>query len=191
MKHLAEPRPPNRTSRRAEPRRSSDRLLMETIKVHRILLDLLQGKSGDLSGALKRLAELGLDLGRRSEDKEVGQALAKGLDEIAHRLLELGIIEQLPRKVRLIKVLGKNDGRFPIGTQRIGWEMDLPRVGHSYCLYLENGRVFRTGEVTEIGKTHFRTTNSVYEIEIIEEGSVGSPPVSSMNSGQEAKTDAH
>lgn len=157
-------------------RRSSDRLLLETIKVHRTLLELLHGKSANLSAALRRLEEMGLDLGRREQDREMGEALTGGLEAIARRLLELGIIEQLPRKVKVIKVLGKESSAFPVGTERVGWEMDLPRPGQRYCLYLEDGRVFRTGEVTELGQNHFRTGNSVYELQVLEEDSAG--PVS-------------
>jgi hypothetical protein len=173
MNGQREQSPRNRQRRQAQPRRSSDRLLMETIKVHRTLLDLLQGKSGNIMGALRRLAELGLDLGRREEDKQIGEALTRGLGEIAQRLLELGVIEQLPRKVRITKVLGKNDSKFPVGTQRIGWEMELPKIGQSYCLYMDNGKVFRTGEVADLSPTHFRTTNSVYELEVLEESVAG------------------
>lgn len=168
--------PGNRKQRQPEPRRTSDKLLMETIKVHRTLLDLLQGKSGNIMGALRKLAELGLDIGRREEDRKIGEALTKGLGEIAQRLMELGIIEQLPRKVRLKKVLGKNDTKFPVGTERVGWEMEVPKIGQSYCLYMDNGKVFRTAEVADLGPSHFRTTNSVYQLEILEENVVGAAP---------------
>lgn len=167
--------------RRARMRRSSDHLLMETIKVHRTLLELLHGKSANFSAALRRLEQMGLDLGRREQDKKMGEALRGGLDAIAKRLLELGIIEQLPRKVKVIKVLGKESSFFPVGTEKIGWEMDLPRLGQRYCVYLEDGRVFRTGEVTEMGHGHFRTGNSVYELQVLEEDSTGS-----ISSGKEA-----
>lgn len=163
--------------RRKEPRRSSDRLLMETVRVHRTLLDLLHGKSANVSAALQRLKQFDLDLGRRNEDKQIGQALTGGLDAIARRLLELGVIEQLPRKVRLVKVLGKDGSTFPVGTERIGWEMNLPELGQRYCLYLEDGRVFRTGEIKELGRDHFRTGNSVYEMEIMQEGPADSGDV--------------
>lgn len=169
--------------RRGRIRRGSDQLLMETIKVHRTLLELLHGKSANLSAALRRLEQMGLDLGRREEDKKMGEALTGGLDAIAKRLLELGIIEQLPRKVKIVKVLGKESSTFPVGTERVGWEMDLPRLGQRYCVYLEDGRVFRTGEVTEMGHGHFRTGNSVYELQVLEEDSAGS-----MGSGKETQS---
>lgn len=174
MSQARQGRGPEPVDRRARTRRSSDQLLMETIKVHRTLLELLHGKSANLSAALRRLEKMGLDLGRREEDKRMGEALTGGLDAIAKRLLDLGIIEQLPRKVRVIKVLGKENSSFPVGTQRVGWEMDLPRLGQRYCVYLDDGRVFRTGEVTEMGQGHFKTGNSVYEIQVLEEDSAGS-----------------
>jgi hypothetical protein len=170
-----------KVDRRDEPRRSSDRLLMETIKVHRIFLDLLHGRSANLSAALRRLEEMGLDLGRREQDRQMGEELTGGLDAIAKRLLELGIIEQLPRKVKVIKVLGKEGSSFPIGTEKLGWEMDVPRLGQRYCVYLDDGRVFRTGEVTELGQGHFRTGNSVYELKVLEEGAAG--PSSTLRGG--------
>ncbi|MEJ5377148.1 MAG: hypothetical protein WHX93_11265 [bacterium] len=159
--------------RRTRTRRGADQLLLETIRVHRTLLELLHGKSANLSAALRRLEEMGLDLGRREQDRQVGEALTGGLDAIAKRLLELGIIEQLPRKVKVVKVLGKDGSSFSVGTERVGWEMDLPRVGQRYCVYLDDGRVFRTGEVTEVGQGHFRTGNSVYEIHVLEEDAAG------------------
>jgi len=88
---------------------------------------------------------------------------------IAGRLLELGIIDQLPRKIRLTKILGKTNGEFPVGIEKIGWEMNLPKVGERYCLYLDDGRVFRTGEVAECRVDHFRTGSSVYRVEVLEE----------------------
>jgi hypothetical protein len=144
-------------------------LVVETIRVHRKLLELLQGKGGNIAGTLRRIQEMGADLGRREEDRKLGQALSEGLDSISRRLLELGVIDQLPRKVRLTKILGRTNGRFPVGVEKVGWEMDLPLLGQRYCLYLDDGRVFRTGEVTEHRDDHFRTGNSVYKIEVVEE----------------------
>jgi hypothetical protein len=163
---------------RMDLRRGSDAVLRETAKVHRILLDLLNGKEGNFRGALAHFQRLGVDLGRRQEDRELSDVLAQGLQGIARRLLELGIIDQVPRRIRLTKVLGKADGKFPVGTLKLGWEMDLPKVGQRYCLYLDDGRVFRTGEVVEHGRDHFRTTNSVYRLELMDDkGRLTDPPM--------------
>jgi hypothetical protein len=150
-------------------RRKTDQLLLETIRVHRVLLSMLQGKGGNMSSALRRLQQLGVDLGRRDDDRRLGQTLSEGLIGIANRLLELGIIDQLPRRIRLTKILGKSNGKFPVGMEKVGWEMEIPKVGERYCLYLDDGRVFRTGQIAEYGDDRFRTGNSVYKIEVMEE----------------------
>jgi hypothetical protein len=159
---------------RGQVRRRSDQLVAETIRAHQVILELLQGKGGNLAGTLRRLQEMGLDLGRREEDRALGTTLSQGLESIAKRLLELGVIEQLPRRVRLTKILGKSNGRFAVGVERLGWEMDIPQLGQRYCLYLDDGRVFRTGEVAEHRDDHFRTGNSVYKIQVMDERSAAS-----------------
>jgi hypothetical protein len=154
--------------KRRSARRKSDRLILETMRFHRAILDLLQGKGGDVEEILRGLKELSPTMGRRVGDKELGEEFSRSLEGITNRLMELGVIERLPRKVLLRKVLGKSDGGFPIGLERTGWEMELPKHGERYCLYLDNGNVFRTGLVEECGVDHFRTGNSIYAIEVLE-----------------------
>ncbi len=154
---------------RTQIRRKTDRLIRETMDVQRTILNLLHGKKADFAMGLRRMQLLGRDLGRRAEDRRLGEALSEGLEGIARRLLELGIIDQLPRKVRLKKVLGVSGSKFSVGLERVGWEMELPKLGERYCLYMDDGRLFRTGEVTEYGNDHFRTGNSVYEIQVLEQ----------------------
>ncbi|MGQ9654251.1 MAG: hypothetical protein ACUVXD_09330 [Thermodesulfobacteriota bacterium] len=156
--------------KRERARRSSDRLIRQTVEFHRAIVDIMEGRGGDLDSVLKMARQMGVGLGRREEDRRLVELLSAGLEGLARRLVELGVIEQVPRKVRLRKVLGKSDEKFPVGMEKLGWEMDLPKVGERYCLYLDDGRVFRTGEVLEYGEGHFRTRNSVYEIQRVEEG---------------------
>ncbi len=156
--------------RRGGARRSSDLLIRQTMEFHRAIIDIMEGRGGDLPSLLRMARQTVVDLGRREEDRRLGELLSAGLEGLARRLVELGVIEQVPRKVRLRKVLGKSNDKFPIGVEKLGWEMDLPKVGERYCLYLDDGRVFRTGEVLEYGEEHFRTRNSVYEIRVVQEG---------------------
>jgi len=160
------------TEKRRIVRRKSDQMLMETLRFHRAILDLLQGKAGDFQGALSRIQLCSSGLGRRESDRRLGEEFRKNLEEIADRLVELGVIERLPRKIRLRKVLGKTQGKFPLGLERVGWEMEPPKVGHRYCLYLDDGRIFRTGVVMEASPDHFRTGNSVYSLEVMESQSL-------------------
>jgi len=179
------------TEKRGGARRKSDRLIRETMELHRAIIDMMEGKGGDLPAVLTKLRRMGCELGRREEDRRLGEVLSAGLEGIVRRLVELGVIEQVPRKVRLRKVLGKAEKAFPVGMEKVGWEMDLPKVGERYSLYLDDGRVFRTGDVLEYEERHFRTRNSVYEIQVIEErrpkaggGKGETPPVE----GQGLKT---
>lgn len=150
-------------------RRSSDRLIRQTMEFHRGIIDIMEGRGGDLPALLRMVRQMGVGLGRRDEDRKLGELLSAGLEGLARRLVELGVIEQVPRKVRLRKVLGKSNEKFPVGMEKLGWEMDLPKVGERYCLYLDDGRVFRTGEVMEYSEEHFRTRNSVYEIHVAQD----------------------
>jgi hypothetical protein len=178
------------TEKRAQIRRKTDRLIRETMNVHRIILDLLQGRKGDFAKALRQMQVVGSSLGRRAEDRKLGEALSQGVEGIARRLLELGIIDQLPRKVRLRKVLGVSGSKFPVGLERVGWEMDVPKAGERYCLYMDDGRLFRTGEVTEQSNDHFRTGNSVYEIEeVAEKGAERQPQKAETPPGEGGASD--
>lgn len=149
-------------------RRISDRLIRETVHFHRALLNLIRGKKGDLGPVLYRLNQLAALLGRREEDRKLGQEFIESLEDITDHLLKLGVIERLPRKVRLRKVMGKQVERFPTGMERVGWELERPRRGEHYCIYLGEGRVFRTGKVEDCDLYHLRTVNSHYEIEVLE-----------------------
>jgi hypothetical protein len=160
-------------------RRKSDQLIRETMRFHYTLLELLEGKEGQFSPVLHRVQRLSNELGRRGEDRKLGKVYARGLERLASRLVEIGLIEHLPRKVRLEKIYGKMNERFPVGTVRIGWERDLPRAEKCYRLYMEDGRIFRTGKILEYGINYFRTANSVYKIDNITE-----EPVKSRHHGK-------
>ncbi len=148
-------------------RRKSDQLIRETADVHRTILDLLQGKKADFAKGLRRMQVVVRNLGRRQEDHKLGEALSQSLEQVVRRLMELGIIDQFPRRVRLKKTRGAGRSKFPVGLERVGWEMELPKPGARYCLYLDDGRLFRTGEVTQCRDDRFRTGNSEYAIETL------------------------
>jgi hypothetical protein len=155
--------------RQKPPRRASDELIRETVQFHRKVLDLLQGKEGDFGEILYRIQQLCAQLGRREEDQRLGEAFSETVEGVARRLVEIGAIEQIPRRVKLIKLTGKKEEEIPVGVERLGWEMKRPKLGESYCLYKDTGGVFRTSPVEECDEETLRTGNSVYRIEVLEE----------------------
>jgi hypothetical protein len=140
---------------------------METVRFHRAVLDLLQGKDGDFSEILYRIQEISGRIGRREEDRKLGEALRHSSERLARRLMELGLIRQMPRKIRLRKLHGGDQGPLSVGGERIGWEMEAPVPGRRYCLHQDGGRVLRTGIVEACGAGYVRTQNSLYAHEVV------------------------
>jgi hypothetical protein len=50
----------------------------------------------------------------------------------------------------------------------VGWEKELPAVGARYCLYQDNGKVYRTGVVKTVLPQGFVTGFSTYALEVVE-----------------------
>jgi hypothetical protein len=71
------------------------------------------------------------------------------------------------RKVRLLKVRGKDRAIFSLGEDIEGWELWEPRVGRSYIIKLENGRYLRTSPIRRLTIGGFETVNSTYLLEAI------------------------
>jgi hypothetical protein len=145
-----------------------DGRIHDRIRFHRTLLDLLCSNGEDLDKVLQRIRQLCPHVEYEIWEEKLAEHPPTNRQEIAGFLQSLGVIQQVPRKVRLKRVLGKMDGKFPVGTEKIGWEIEWPAPGKRYCLYMEGGRVFRTGKVEEFDVDHFRTGNSVYAIEAVE-----------------------
>lgn len=151
------------------PRRGSDKVIREIIRFNRILLDILEGRPGPFLDHPLKLEEVRELLGRRKEDRQLAGQLVEGLKDIINRLVELGVISKMPRRVRIIKISGSLDSTFPEGTWREGWEKEEPRVGIRYCLYQDNGKIYKTSPITKILEDGFETVFSVYRLQIIEQ----------------------
>jgi hypothetical protein len=159
--------------KRESTRRKGDTLIYETLHFNRTLIKVLEGKKGNLNKILYRLHRLSMKLGRRRRDGNVGKAFYESLELIARLLLEMGLIEQLPRKVYLRKMFGQKLERFPVGTRIVGWELQPPKSHQNYLIYLDNGNIFRTSAVLDFGDDYLRTFNSTYLFEIVEESYIG------------------
>jgi hypothetical protein len=154
--------------RRKEVRRSSDRILEETVQFNRILLDILEGRPQPFLDYQLRLHEIRELLGRREADRLAADELMVGLERIVRRLVEMGVIDKMPRKVRICKVEGQPGESFPSGTMREGWEKEEPQVGKRYCLYQDSGKIYRTGTVQRVAPDEFQTGYSIYRIEVLD-----------------------
>jgi hypothetical protein len=156
-------------------RRKSDRLIEETAHFHRTLIDILQGKRGDLREITSRLRDAGRNLGRRESDLGIAKDYCDSMENMAELLLELGVIEQLSRRINLRKMRGEKLDKYPVGAQITGWEVKPPRKQERYFLYLDGGGVFRTSTVQECGHDYLRTFYSRYALQILEEAVMGKP----------------
>ncbi len=157
--------------RRRQFRRGSDRILREAVRFNRILLDILGGRPQPFLDYNLRIGEIRELLGRRQEDRQMADELANGLERIVRRLVEIGVIEKMPRKVRIRKIKGEEGESFPEGTVREGWEKDAPQIGKRYCVYQDNGKIYRTGLVQRVSPGEFVTGYSTYKLDVLEEDS--------------------
>ena len=70
------------------------------------------------------------------------------------------------RKVKITKVLGKKTG-IKLQSSFVGLEEMPPKVGKSYRVYVESGKVLRTTPVSQVLPDFIKTENSLYRIEIL------------------------
>jgi hypothetical protein len=159
--------------KRKSMRRKSDLLVRKTIQLNRTLIDLLRVQRGDLGNDLNRIRALGLSLGRREQHREAAADYFSGQERITQVLIELGIIERLPRRVRLRKLQGAITYPFPLGTGIVGREYKHPRHSYRYLLYLDSGLRFRTSVVRDHCDDYLRTAYSLYRLEVLEEPYMG------------------
>ncbi|MEJ5376571.1 MAG: hypothetical protein WHX93_08330 [bacterium] len=154
--------------RRKEQRRESDRILMKILEILRVVEKLSRGEQVDFTEAYADLVGLKDQLGRRKEDRELGEALCVTVGAIACNVAQRGSSGQQMgrRRIRLTR-LGGGKGE----THRIieGWENEEPRVGKSYLIFQEGGRVLRTSPLTRISGAFVQTRNSLYQIEILDD----------------------
>jgi len=159
--------------RKKDVRRKSDLLVLEMIRLNRTIIDILRGRRGSVGPIIGRIRNLGSELGRRHKDRKVAVDYSLGPEIITRLLVELGTIEPLPRKIRLIKFHGDITNKFPLGTEIVGWELKRPRCSESYIVYLDNGMRFRTSFVLDHDDNYLRTFYSVYALEVLEEPYIG------------------
>ncbi len=107
-------------------------------------------------------------LGRRLEDKKLGDAICYNIERLASNVARLIGPKAGLRQVRIRKVTGKEETAVEKDKIFVGWEEAQPTVGRSYCLYIAAGGIFRSAAVTQVLKGHFRTRNSLYELQELE-----------------------
>jgi hypothetical protein len=151
--------------RRGEIRRQSDRFFREMDRILEILANMSEGRREDFGEQFANLVGVKNSLGRRLEDKKLGDAICYNMERLASNIARLVGGKAGLRKVRIRKVTGKEDAVVAKDRVLLGWEEAPPREGKSYCMYMEGGGIFRSALVTQVLKDHFRTRNSLYEIE--------------------------
>jgi hypothetical protein len=154
-------------NRRKTVRRGSDLVLQRTVEVLRALERTSIGEEADFTEAYADLVGAKDKLGRRREDREIGESLCASISAIAENLSRCSRAdkearEEQPRKIRLTKIReGAADGAH------VGWEEGSPVIGQSYRLFTEAGGVIRTSAVTEVGCGFIQTLNSRYRIDVL------------------------
>jgi hypothetical protein len=73
------------------------------------------------------------------------------------------------RKVNLKKISGNLQGRFPLGLEATGFEVQPPSPGKPYCLYIGEGKLIRTSVIMKCRPEGFRTRNSRYSLVVLDQ----------------------
>jgi hypothetical protein len=118
--------------------------LKETVEILKILEEISRGEEGDYSEHFADLVGLKDRLGRRKEDRRLGETLCSTLESLATNLQQLVKRRGDLRKVRITKVSGRKGARLGLQIVIVGWEE----------------------EVTE---DYFQTQNSLYRLEVLHE----------------------
>ncbi len=151
--------------RRGDIRRQSDRFFREMDRILEILANMSEGQREDFGEQFANLVGVKNTLGRRLEDKKLGDAICYNMERLASNIARLVGGKAGLRKVRIRKVTGKEEAAVAKDKILLGWEEAPPQQGKSYCVYMEDGGIFRSAVITQVLKDHFRTRNSLYEIE--------------------------
>jgi hypothetical protein len=154
--------------RRREPRRESDRILLKVLEILRVVERLSRGEDVDFTESYADLVGLKDQLGRRKEDRELGEALCATIGAIACNVTQTGTRDQQTgkRRVRLTRLGG---GKGELNKVIEGWEDGEPRVGKSYRVFQDSGRVIRTSPLTRVSGEFLQSRNSLYQLEVIGE----------------------
>jgi hypothetical protein len=151
--------------RRQEMRRDGDRFFSQVQRMLETLVDMSEGQSDDFGGQFADLVDSKEALGRRSEDEKMGDSICTSIERLGSYIGRTAGPSAGLRKVQIRKVRGKQHAAVEKGTAFVGWEAAPPEVGRAYFIYLESGGVFRSAPVRHVSENHFRTRNSLYEIE--------------------------
>jgi hypothetical protein len=154
--------------RRQQVRRKSDLFFREISVMLHILANMSEGKVEEFGEQFANLVGVKNTLGRRIDDKKLGDDICFSVERLASNLADLVGSRGGLRKVRIRKVTGKYAGVVEKDKILLGWEEAPPQEGKSYCLYIVGGGIFRSAKVTQALQDHFRTRNSIYEIQQID-----------------------
>ncbi len=154
-------------NRRKAPRRHSDKAIEETVQILQILEKLSQGEEIDFTEHYADLVGMKNRIGRRQDDRQVGESLCVAIEALAGNIVHLFSKEKGLRKVRLTKMSGKKDARVKVQSAVVGWEETRPHVGRTYRVFKDDGGVLRSAVVTKVMPGFFQTQNSLYKIEVL------------------------
>lgn len=157
-------------NRRRDKRRYADLALKETVEILQILERISRGEEADFTERYADLVGMKDRLGRRQEDRKLGESLCATIEAIASNLGQLVGKERRLRKVRITKMSGERSSQMQVQTSVVGWEENRPQVGKSYRLFKDDGGLFRSARVIKVTPDYFQTQNSVYRIEVLREG---------------------
>ena len=155
--------------RRGKKRRRGDHVLQRTIEVLEKLEKISEGNIEDFTEHYADLVGVKDLVGRRKRDRTVGELLCSTIESLATNLDTLLQQDQSLRKVRITKMRGKKTSRVAVHTSVVGWEAEQPSVGDRYQLYKDGGGIFRSAVVTEVKSEYFKTKNSTYRIEVLDQ----------------------
>jgi hypothetical protein len=158
---------PEVKDRRRQIRRRVDTFVQELRDMLGILAEMSRGRKVEFGEHFANLVGLKNSLGRRLEDRKNGEAICSFIEELASNLAQHFGKETGLRHVKIRKVTGKAQAVVAMDRVLSGWEEAPPQVGKIYCLYLHGGGLFRSTPVTQVQEYHFRTRNSLYEIQEI------------------------
>jgi hypothetical protein len=154
--------------RRKNTRRQSDRILVQTVAILKILEKISRGEIEDPTDYFTDLSVLIDQVGRRQEDRKVVKRLFSSLEAVANNLNKLLEKQRTLRQVKIIKMSGRKTQPIAVNTPIEGWEAERPKMGDCYRVYKDDGGVFSSSPVTEVQPGYIRTQNSFYRLEVLE-----------------------
>lgn len=156
--------------RRRESRRTSDRVLVKILEILKVVERMSRGERVDFTETYADLVGLKDRLGRRREDRELGEALCAIIGAIACSVADTDAQAARPqrRRVRLTRLGGGKGEQLRVIE---GWEEEEPQEGKSYRILQDNGRLVRTSTLTRVSGEFLQSRNSLYKIQVLMVGS--------------------